>query len=127
MQTLEKIDKTKPMFTISVVADILQVHQRTLRIYDTENLLKPSRSPKGRRLYSMNDIEKGHLIQYLTRDLGVNLIGIKIIFQILNDDNLPESARLEYLEDTAEHLRLTKQMQEANREKLSRRGRKVTR
>jgi len=74
------LDPEKPMFPISVVADILQVHQRTLRIYDDENILVPSRSPKNRRLYSFNDIERGKFVQYLTRELGINLAGIKIIF-----------------------------------------------
>jgi MerR family transcriptional regulator/heat shock protein HspR len=71
------LDPEKPMFPISVVADILKVHQRTLRIYDDEQLLVPSRSAKNRRLYSLNDIERGKFIQYLTRELGINLAGIK--------------------------------------------------
>jgi len=76
------LELDKPMFPISAIAEILKVHQRTLRIYDDANLLSPLRSPKNRRLYSFNDIERGKFIQYLTRELGINLAGIKIIFHL---------------------------------------------
>ncbi len=87
------MDKTsfetdKPMFPISVVADILKVHQRTLRIYDDEKILVPGRSPKNRRLYSYNDIEKGKLIQHLTRELGLNLAGVKIALVLLEEADI---------------------------------------
>ena len=66
-QDNQGLNPDKPMFPISVVAEILKVHQRTLRIYDDETLLVPNRSPKNRRLYSFNDIERGKFIQYLTK------------------------------------------------------------
>src|SRR3989339_2035207 len=85
MSKMEKgFDSDKPMFPISVIADLLQVHQRTLRIYNEEKILVPERSPKNRRLYSFNDIEKGKFIQYMSRELGINIIGIKIIFHLLS-------------------------------------------
>ncbi|OGI02839.1 MAG: hypothetical protein A2104_01560 [Candidatus Melainabacteria bacterium GWF2_32_7] len=77
------INTEKPMFPISVIADILNVHPRTLRIYDEEKILSPKRTPKNRRLYSLNDIEKGKFIQFLTKNNGVNLAGIKIIIKLL--------------------------------------------
>ncbi|MCK7484403.1 MAG: MerR family transcriptional regulator [Bacillus subtilis] len=65
----------KPMLPICAVCkEILKVHQRTLRIYDGEKILAPSRTAKNRRLYSLNDVEKGKFIQYLTKELGINLI-----------------------------------------------------
>lgn len=73
----------KPLFPISVLSELLQVHQRTLRIYDKEGLLKPKRTTKNRRLYSQNDIEKAKLILYLTRNLAMNLMGVKVTFGIL--------------------------------------------
>ena len=79
----EELSQDKPMFPISIVAELLKIHQRTLRIYDEMDLLSPSRSPKNRRLYSLSNIERGKFIQYLTKDLGINLSGVKIIVHLL--------------------------------------------
>jgi MerR family transcriptional regulator/heat shock protein HspR len=119
------LDPEKPMFPISVVADILKVHQRTLRIYDDEQLLVPSRSAKNRRLYSLNDIERGKFIQYLTRELGINLAGIKIIFHLLAQQNIPTQKYMDHISDVAKSLNISPEMQEENRIKLSKRGRKA--
>ena len=78
------IDKDKPIFPICVMAEALSMHPRTLRIYDSEKILSPQRSLKNRRLYSINDVEKGRFIQHLIRDKGVNLAGIKIILGIFS-------------------------------------------
>ncbi len=118
------LNPEKPMFPISVVADILKVHQRTLRIYDDESILIPSRSPKNRRLYSFNDIERGKFIQYLTRELGINLAGIKIIVHLLKQQNIPMNKYLEHISKVANELNISPETQEENRIKLSRRGRK---
>lgn len=119
------LDPEKPMFPISVVADILQVHQRTLRIYDDENILIPSRTPKNRRLYSFNDIERGKFIQYLTRELGINLAGIKIIFYLLTQQKIDPSEYLNHISDVAKNINISLEDQQENREKLSKRGRKA--
>jgi len=126
MKTTEnQLDSSKPMFPISVVADLLQVHQRTLRIYDDEKILVPGRSPKNRRLYSMNDIERGKFIQYMTRELGINLAGIKIIFALLKEfTHFPSGSELQHIKDIAEKLNITPEIQAENKIKLSRRGRK---
>lgn len=118
------LDPEKPMFPISVVAEILKVHQRTLRIYDDENLLVPTRSPKNRRLYSLNDIERGKFIQYLTRELGINLAGIKIISYLLCQQNIEPGKYIEHIGDVANKLNISLEVQQENRIKLSRRGRK---
>jgi len=118
------LDMEKPMFPISVIADVLKVHQRTLRIYDEEELLSPSRSPKNRRLYSMKDIELGKFIQYLTKEMGINLAGIKIIFNLLEKQNIPLAEYINYIATVAKELNITPEMQQQNREKLSKRGRK---
>lgn len=120
------LDPEKPMFPISVVADILKVHQRTLRIYDDENILIPNRSPKNRRLYSFNDIERGKFIQYLTRELGINLAGIKIIIHLLKQQNISPNNYMEHISKVAHELNISPEVQEENRIKLSRRGRKIT-
>ena len=114
----------KPMFPISIVAEMLGVHQRTLRIYDEMDLLSPRRSPKNRRLYSFNDIEKGKFIQYLTKDLGINLAGVKIISHLLEQGHLDPKKFTGHLESIAKELNITQEMQEENRLKLSKRGRK---
>ena len=124
-QDANGLDPEKPMFPISVVADILKVHQRTLRIYDDENILIPSRSPKNRRLYSFNDIERGKFIQYLTRELGINLAGIKIIVHLLKQQNISPSKYMEHISKVAQELNISPETQEENRIKLSRRGRKL--
>jgi len=117
-------DSDKPMFPISVIADILQVHQRTLRIYNEEKILVPERSPKNRRLYSVNDIEKGKFIQYLSRELGINLIGIKIIFELLKQQKIKLENYKTYINEVATELNITQEIQQQNKEKLSKRGRK---
>ncbi len=118
------LDPEKPMFPISVVADILKVHQRTLRIYDDEKILVPSRSPKNRRLYSLSEVERGKFIQYLTRELGINLAGIKIIFNLLSQLKVPEEKYIEHVNNIATSLNISPEIQQENRIKLSRRGRK---
>jgi MerR family transcriptional regulator, heat shock protein HspR len=119
------LNPEKPMFPISVVADILKIHQRTLRIYDDENILIPARSPKNRRLYSFNDIERGKFIQYLTRELGINLAGIKIIFNLLEQLKVSPSNYINHIRKVAKSLDISAEAQEENKEKLSKRGRKA--
>lgn len=74
--------KTVKKYTISVVAEEYGVHPQTLRLYEREGLIKPSRSAKGTRYYTEEDIERLELILNLTRDLGVNLAGVEIILNM---------------------------------------------
>lgn len=69
-------------YTISAVADHYGVHQQTLRLYEREGLLKPSRSDGNVRLYSDEDLQRLEVILKLTRDLGVNLAGVEIILNM---------------------------------------------
>ena len=126
MQENINLEPGKPMLPISAVAEILQVHQRTLRIYDEENILVPSRSPKNRRLYSLNDIEKGKFVQYLTRELGINLAGIKIIFNLLSQLKVDPSKHIEHVNAVAQKLDISTEIQQENRIRLSKRGRKAS-
>lgn len=118
------LENDKPVFPISVVSEILGVHQRTLRIYDEAEILSPSRSLKNRRLYSVKDIEKGKFVQYLTRELGINLAGIKIIFYLLDQLKVPASQFINHINEIALKLDISPEIQQENRIKLSRRGRK---
>ena len=111
-----------PILPISTVAEILEVHQRTLRIYDNEGLLSPSRSAKNRRLYSFDDVEKGEFIQFMTRSLGVNLVGIKIILYLLGESKIDESEYLGKLREIAGDIGYDDYCQEEIKGKMSRKG-----
>ncbi|HJZ78749.1 MAG TPA: helix-turn-helix transcriptional regulator [Pyrinomonadaceae bacterium] len=74
--------KRAKTFTISAVAEEFEVHPQTLRLYEREGLLKPSRSEGNTRLYTDADLERLELILSLTRDLGVNLAGVEIILNM---------------------------------------------
>ena len=67
---------------ISVVADRYAIHPQTLRLYEREGMLKPSRTEGNTRLYSQEDLERLETILSLTRDLGVNLAGVEIILNM---------------------------------------------
>lgn len=72
----------KAYFMISVVAQRYNIHPQTLRLYEREGLLKPSRTEGNTRLYSEDDLEQLETILALTRDLGVNLAGVEIILNM---------------------------------------------
>jgi len=69
-------------YTISAVATRYEIHPQTLRLYEREGLLKPSRSEGNTRLYTDSDLERLEVILSLTRDLGVNLAGVEIILNM---------------------------------------------
>lgn len=69
-------------YTISAVAEQFEIHPQTLRLYEREGLLKPSRSEGNTRLYTDSDLERLEVILSLTRDLGVNLAGVEIILNM---------------------------------------------
>ena len=75
-------DPERPVYVISVAASIVSAHPRTLRIYEDEGLLCPARTPTNIRLYSENDIRRLTWIRHLTRERGVNLAGIRILFEL---------------------------------------------
>ena len=74
--------KSKAAYMISAVAEQYGVHPQTLRLYEREGLLKPSRSEGNTRLYTAEDVERLEVILHLTRDLGVNLAGVDIILNM---------------------------------------------
>lgn len=75
-------DPTRPVYVISVAAAMVRVHPRTLRIYEDEGLVAPARTPTNIRLYSENDIRRVMWIRHLTQERGVNLAGIRILFEL---------------------------------------------
>jgi MerR family transcriptional regulator/heat shock protein HspR len=74
--------RSKAAYMISAVAEQYQVHPQTLRLYEREGLLKPSRSEGNTRLYTDEDLERLEVILELTRELGVNLAGVEIILNM---------------------------------------------
>ena len=74
--------KSKGAYMISAVAEMYDIHPQTLRLYEREGLLKPSRTEGNTRLYTDEDIERLEFILNLARDLGVNIAGIGIILQM---------------------------------------------
>jgi MerR family transcriptional regulator/heat shock protein HspR len=75
-------DPGRPVYVISVAASIVSVHPRTLRIYEEEGLICPARTPTNIRLYSENDVRRVTWIRHLTQNLGVNLAGVRVLFEL---------------------------------------------
>lgn len=74
--------RSKAGYMISAIAEQYEVHPQTLRMYEREGLLKPSRSEGNTRLYTDEDVERLEVILKLTRELGVNLAGVEIILNM---------------------------------------------
>jgi MerR family transcriptional regulator/heat shock protein HspR len=74
--------KSKGAYMISSVAEMYGIHPQTLRLYEREGLLKPSRTEGNTRLYTEEDLERLEFILNLARDLGVNIAGIAIVLQM---------------------------------------------
>jgi DNA-binding transcriptional MerR regulator len=75
-------DASRPVYIISVAAELVSVHPRTLRIYEGEGLVCPARTPTNIWLYSENDLRRILWIRHLTQNLGVNLAGVRVLFQL---------------------------------------------
>ena len=74
--------RAKAGYMISAVAELYKLHPQTLRLYEREGLLAPSRSEGNTRLYTDEDLERLEVILKLTRELGVNLAGVEIILNM---------------------------------------------
>jgi MerR family transcriptional regulator/heat shock protein HspR len=77
-----EFDDKEPVFAIGIVAEMLAIHPRTLRIYEEYGLIRPARTKGNNRLYSKKDIELIQRVRYLTQVKGVNLAGVKIILEL---------------------------------------------
>lgn len=74
--------KARPLYMIGVVAEMFGIHPQTLRLYEREGLIKPSRTQGNTRLYSERDIENIRMVLLLTRELGVNIAGVEVILEM---------------------------------------------
>ena len=72
----------RPIYMISVAADLVGMHPQTLRIYEQKGLVRPQRTPGGTRLYSEADVERLRIIQRLTTELGLNLAGVELVLRL---------------------------------------------
>ena len=91
-------------YTIGVVADTYGIHQQTLRLYEREGLLAPSRSKGNTRLYTDEDLARLELILSLTRDLGVNLAGVAVILDLLGRMDQMQHEFEQFLDALREHV-----------------------
>lgn len=89
-----EIDHDKPLYVISVAAELVDMHPQTLRLYERKGLIEPSRSAGKTRLYSQRNIEQLREIRRLTQELGVNLAGVEEIIRL--------RTRLDQLQDNME-------------------------
>lgn len=100
-------DKDRPLYMISVAAELAGVHPQTLRIYERKRLLKPRRTAKQTRMYSDRDVERLRVIQELTQISRVNLAGVEMVIDLRE--------RIEGLQQTIDEM--TQQM-ERHREQV---------
>ena len=80
--TRKRSDQDRPLYMISVAAELAGVHPQTLRIYERKQLVAPQRSAGNTRLYSQADVDRLRFIQYLTQTEGVNLAGVERIIEL---------------------------------------------
>jgi len=87
----------RPIYMISVAAELVGMHPQTLRMYETKGLVRPQRTPGGTRLYSEADIERLRIVQRLTSELGLNLAGVELVLR-LEDELRKAHAQIERLQ-----------------------------
>ena len=87
----------RPIYMISVAAELVGMHPQTLRMYETKGLVRPQRTPGGTRLYSEADIERLRIVQRLTGELGLNLAGVELVLR-LEDELRKAHAQIERLQ-----------------------------
>jgi MerR family transcriptional regulator, heat shock protein HspR len=89
-------DRVRPLFMISVAAELAEMHPQTLRMYERRGLIRPKRSLKSTRLYSLDDVERLRRIQRLVNDCGLNLAGVERVLEL--------EGHLEQMRRRVEHL-----------------------
>ncbi|GAB4249365.1 MAG: hypothetical protein Kow00129_10140 [Thermoleophilia bacterium] len=111
MATIE--EKKRPLFMISIAAELADLHPQTLRMYERRGLVRPKRSSKKTRLYSLEDVERLRRIQELTTQYGLNLAGVELVLEMeaelakMRDRMVELERRLQKaLDDAAEQAEL---------------------
>jgi len=77
--------RQRPVYHISIVAELVETHPQTLRMYERMGLISPQRTRNNIRLYSEADVEQVRRIQHLTQEMGVNLAGVEVVFKLLGE------------------------------------------
>ena len=114
--------RRRPVYMIGVAADLIGVHPQTLRMYEQKGILCPRKSIKNTRLYSQEDVERGQYIQRLTRETGMNLAGVKKVFDMeshidkLETEN--ERLRRELRRTREEHERVLNEVHRSYKREL---------
>ncbi len=103
-------DKLRPVFMISVAAELAEMHPQTLRMYERRGLIRPRRSSKSTRLYSLADVERLRRIQQLVAECGLNLAGVERVLEM--------EEQLESMQRRLDHLQaeMDRVAEEARRE-----------
>ncbi len=111
-------EEPKKYYMISAVAKMYNIHPQTLRLYEREGLLKPSRSQGNTRLYTDEDLKRLELILTLTREMGVNLAGVEIILNMRD--------KMEAIQKQVNELvEFVQKLLEARSDELEQRGRAI--
>jgi MerR family transcriptional regulator/heat shock protein HspR len=92
----------RPIYMISVAAELVGMHPQTLRMYEARGLVRPQRTPGGTRLYSEADVERLRIIQRLTGELGLNLAGVELVLR-LEDELRRAHLQIERLQERLKH------------------------
>jgi MerR family transcriptional regulator/heat shock protein HspR len=100
------LDKDKPLYVISVAAELVDMHPQTLRLYERKGLIEPSRSAGKTRLYSQRNIEQLREIRRLTQELGVNLAGVEEIIRLRQKLDVLQQRIEDRIESIQERLQL---------------------
>src|SRR5581483_352640 len=90
--------RERPIYMISIAAELVGMHPQTLRMYEQKGLVRPKRTPGGTRLYSEADVERLRIIQRLTGELGLNLAGVELVLR-LEDELRRAHAQIERLQE----------------------------
>ena len=101
---MPKRQRKQAAYMISAVAESYGIHPQTLRLYEREGLLKPSRTEGNTRLYTETDIERLELILSLTRDMGVNLAGVEIVLNMREKVERMQKQMREFVEQVQREL-----------------------
>lgn len=96
-------DRMKPVFMISVAAELAEMHPQTLRMYERRGLIRPKRSSKSTRLYSLEDVERLRRIQQLVGEGGLNLAGVERVLE-MEEEVARLQTRLERLQEEMARL-----------------------
>ena len=111
-----EVETDRGVFMISVAAQLANLHPQTLRMYEARGLIEPTRSSKGTRLYSQDDVDKLRRIQEMTADLGLNLAGVERVLR-LEEEIDDMHARIEEIELQAlqAQVRLAEELEQVRR------------